>query len=63
MTSPWWHSARTVAFDSLSNGVIHRQTCTQGLTAGGPSPPEEQKKVKTAIGASRAKQSREDYVD
>jgi len=26
-------------------------------------PPEEQKKVKTAIGASRAQQSREDYVD
>jgi hypothetical protein len=25
-------------------------------------PPEEQKKVKTAIGASRAEQSREDYV-
>ena len=26
-------------------------------------PPEEQKKVKTAIGASRAQQSREDYVN
>jgi hypothetical protein len=26
-------------------------------------PPEEQKKVKTAIGASRAQQSREEYVD
>jgi rubrerythrin len=33
-----------------------------GLPAALP-PPEEQKKVKTAIGASRAKQSREDYVD
>jgi hypothetical protein len=33
-----------------------------GLTAVLP-PPEEQKKVKTAIGASRAKQSREDYID
>ncbi len=33
-----------------------------GMTAVLP-PPEEQKKVKTAIGASRAKQSREDYVD
>jgi rubrerythrin len=33
-----------------------------GMTAVLP-PPEEQKKVKTAIGASRAKQSREDYID
>ena len=33
-----------------------------GLTAV-LAPPEEQKKVKTAIGASRAKQSREDYID
>jgi len=33
-----------------------------GMTAVLP-PPEEQKKVKTAIGASRAKQAREDFVD
>jgi hypothetical protein len=26
-------------------------------------PPEEQKKVKTAIGASRAKQAREEFVE
>jgi hypothetical protein len=26
-------------------------------------PPEEQKKVKTAIGAARAEQSREDFID
>lgn len=33
-----------------------------GMTAVLP-PPEEQKKVKTAIGASRAKQSREEFVE
>ncbi|HSK07752.1 MAG TPA: hypothetical protein VK990_09555 [Acidimicrobiia bacterium] len=33
-----------------------------GMTAVLP-PPEEQKKVKTAIGAARAEQSREDFID
>jgi hypothetical protein len=27
------------------------------------APPEEQKKVKTAIGAARAEQSREDFIE
>ena len=42
--------ARELWFDSL------------GMTAVLP-PPEEQKKVKTAIGASRAKQAREEFVE